>query len=121
MTRVLIVDDAPGFRRQLMALLTHEGLDVVGEAQDIPEAENQVSLAAPDLAIVDLILPGISGLEGIPLLKRLAPAMRVILISGVHDDTDMIRSAAREAGAETFIVKDDLDPETVRTWKTALE
>ncbi len=116
MTRVLIVDDQPGFRRHLGSLLTYAGLVVVGEAQDIPSAEEQVRLVNPDLAVVDLMLPGINALEGIPRLKRLAPALRVILISAFRDYTELYQTAARAAGAEAFLSKDDLDLPTVRAW-----
>jgi DNA-binding NarL/FixJ family response regulator len=116
-TRVLIVDDQPTFRRQLRRLLAHAGLTVVGEAGDIPEAEAQVQALAPDLAVVDVMLPGVNGLEGTPRLKALAPAMRVILISAYSDQTDLLRTAAAQAGAEGFVVKDDLELSVVQGWK----
>jgi CheY-like chemotaxis protein len=118
MTRVLIVDDQPAFRLQLRRLLERGGMDVVSEAGDIPEAETQARAFCPDLAVVDVMLPGISGLEGAPRLKALLPALRVILISAYADRADALRLAAREAGAETFVAKDDLDLRLVKTWKT---
>jgi DNA-binding NarL/FixJ family response regulator len=118
MTRVLIVDDQPAFRRQLRQLLTLAGLTVVGEAGDIPEAEIQVKALQPDLAVVDVILPGINGLEGVPRLRALAPNLRVILVSAYRDRAEVFRTAAKEAGAEAFIPKDDLDLEVARTWTT---
>ena len=116
MTRVLIVDDHPAFRRQLRPLLTHAGLTVVGEASDIFEAEMQVESLQPDLAVVDVMLPGINGIEGTPRLKRLNPDLRVILVSAYRDHAEVFRAAADEAGAEAFISKDDLDLEVVRAW-----
>lgn len=118
MIRVLIVDDQPAFRRQLRALLTRAGFDVVGEAQDIVEAEKQVRDTRPDLAVVDVMLPEINGLEGTPRLKTIAPGLRVILASAYHDRADIFRSAAKEVGAEAFFAKEDLDLEVVRTWNT---
>lgn len=117
MTRVLIVDDQPGFRRQLSALLFRAGFDLVAQAQDISEAEEQVKLCNPDLAVVDLMLPGVNGLEGIPRLKTIAPNLRVVLVSAFRDAAETFRSAAQQAGAEAFISKDDLDLEIVRAWK----
>jgi DNA-binding NarL/FixJ family response regulator len=117
MTRALIVDDQPVFRRQLRLLLTHAGLTVVGEAGDIPSAENLVQKLQPDLAVVDVMLPGLNGLEGTPRLKVLAPNLRVILISAQRDRAGLLRSAAEEAGAEAFYAKDDLDLAVVRAWK----
>lgn len=116
MTRVLIVDDKPAFRRQLRQLLTLAGLTVVGEAGDIPQAETLLQALQPDLAVVDVILPGVNGLEGTPRLKALAPALRVILVSAHHDRAELFQAAAQEAGAEAFISKDGLDLEVVRTW-----
>jgi two-component system chemotaxis response regulator CheY len=118
MIRILIVDDQPAFRRQLRALLTRAGFDVVGEAQDIAEAEKQVRDTRPDLAVVDVMLPEINGLEGTPRLKTIAPGLRVILVSAYRDRADIFRSAAKEVGAEAFFAKEDLDLEVVRTWNT---
>ncbi len=117
MTRVLIVDDQPGFRRQLSALLVRAGLTVVGEASHIPQAEVQLKTLQADLAVVDVMLPDINGLEGVPRLKALCPNLRVILISAYHDQAEVFRTAAKEVGAETFVSKDDLDLEIVRAWK----
>jgi DNA-binding NarL/FixJ family response regulator len=116
MTRVLIVDDWPAFRRQLSSLLTRAGLTVVGEAGDIAEAEAQVLALRPDLAVVDVVLPGVNGIEGTARLRALEPTLRVILISAHRDRADVFRTAAAEAGAEDFVAKDDLDLRTVQAW-----
>ena len=117
MMRVLIVDDQPAFRRQLRVLLKLAGFDIIAEASDIPEAEAQVRATSPDLAIVDVMLPGINGVAGAPRLKALAPNLRVILVSAYPDRVNVFRQAAQDAGAAAFIVKDDLDLEMVRSWK----
>ena len=116
MTRVLIVDDQPAFRRHLRQLLTYAGLTVVGEAGDIPEAEAQVQALQPDLAVVDVMLPGTNGIEGTPRLKALVPTLRVILVSAYRDRAELFQIAAAEVGAEAFIAKDDLDLGVVRAW-----
>ncbi len=117
MTRVLIVDDQSSFRRQLRALLRHAGIDDVGEANDIPAAEAQLRDVPFDLAIVDVMLPGINGLEGVPRLKKILPNLRVIVISAYRDRVEIFRTAAKAAGAEAFIPKDDLDLSAVTTWQ----
>jgi len=114
--RVLIVDDQPIFRRHLRRLLNHAGLITVGEAGDIPEAEAQVKALQPDLAIVDVMLPGVNGLEGAPRLKALLPTLRIILVSAYNDHADLWQAAAKEAHVEAFIRKDDLTPNLVRAW-----
>jgi len=118
MLRVLIVDDQPAFRRHLRRLLTYAGLTVVGEAGDIFEAERLVEIAQPDLAVVDVMLPDINGLEGVSRLKAPCPALRVILVSAYHDRAQVFRTAAAEAGAEAFIPKDELDLDVVQAWST---
>ena len=116
MTRVLIVDDQPVFRHRLRRLLTFAGLTVVGEAGDIPAAERLIQALRPDLAVVDVMLPGVNGLEGTSRLKAHLPALRVILVSAHRDRAERFRTAAVEAGAEAFVSKDDLDVETVHMW-----
>ncbi len=114
MTRILIVDDQLSFRRRLRALLERAGLEVVGEAGDISAAEAFVISRQPDLAMVDVFLPGTSGIEGIRRLKALAPRLRVILMSAYHESA--WKEAALAAGAEAFVLKDDLDLALVQTW-----
>lgn len=117
MTRVLIVDDQPAFRHHLCRLLSAAGLAVIGEAEAITEAETQVRELQPDLAVVDAMLPDMTGLEATPRLKALAPQMRVILVSAYRDRADVFRTSAQAAGAEAFVLKDDLDLEMVQRWK----
>jgi DNA-binding NarL/FixJ family response regulator len=119
MTRVLIVDDQPSFRRQLGALLRHAGFDAIGEANDIPEGEAALRAMPFDLAIVDVMLPGINGVEGVPRLKEITPGLRVVLVSAHRDYADVLQKAAKQVNAEAFIPKDDLDLALVASWKEA--
>ncbi len=112
MKSVLIVDDQPSFRRQLRRLLTLAGMDVVAEAANIPEAKEMVQRFQPDLAVVDVMLPGTTGLEGVPQLKALRDSLDVILISAYQD----FQHAAKEAGAREFVSKGDLDLDVVCGW-----
>jgi DNA-binding NarL/FixJ family response regulator len=116
MTRVLIVDDQPSFRRHLRQLLSQAGLTVVGEAGDIPGALAMAQILKPDLAIVDVRLPGENGVAGVPKLKALAGKLRIILVSADRDSAQLLQKSAEEAGAEAFIAKDDLELEIVRQW-----
>ncbi len=117
MTTVLIVDDQPSFRATLRKLLTQAGLAVVGEACDVPEAEAQVQALHPDLAIVDIMLPGANGFEGTRRIKALVPEIRVILVSAFGNYAQNLRNAAVEAGAEKFVLKDDLELCLVKEWE----
>lgn len=115
---VLLVDDHAAFRDHLRGLLAAAGFAVIGEAGDMAEAETLARALRPDLAVVDVMLPGVSGLEGTPRLKALLPALRVILISAHADEGGVLHRAALAAGAETFIPKDELDVSLVQTWKS---
>ena len=117
MTRVLIVDDQPSFRRRLRQLMTYAGLEVVGETGDIPTAEALLPECQPDLAVVDILLPGINGLEGTLRLKAISPGLRVILVSAYSDQASVFQASARSIGAEAFIPKDNLDLQTFQGWK----
>jgi len=112
MTNILIVDDQASFRRQLRRLLELAGMNVIAEAGDMVEAKKMVREFQPDLAVVDVMLPGTNGIDGTPQLKALSDSLRVILISAYQDFHD----AAKEVGAERFVSKGDLDLETVRVW-----
>jgi DNA-binding NarL/FixJ family response regulator len=117
--RVLVVDDQPAFRRQLCRLLTRAGLGVVGGAGTIAEAEGHVEALKPDLALVDLMLPGVHGMEGIARLKALRPELRVIVVSVLQTHADLLRAATRDAGAEDFFPKDELSVRLLKSlgWK----
>jgi len=119
MKRVLIVDDQPAFRTRLREMLTRAGLEVVAEAGGIPEAEAALTTVEADLGVVDVMMPGINGLEGTARLKKLKPELRIILISALADHPADLRAAALRAGAESFVAKDDLVLDRLRTWADA--
>jgi CheY-like chemotaxis protein len=103
----LIVDDQPTFHRQLRRLLSFAGLEVVGEAADIPTAEELVRSLRPDLAVVDIMLPGINGLEGTRRLKCILPDLRVFLVSAYADQASVYTASAPASRA--FLAKDEID------------
>ncbi len=117
MTRILIVDDQPAFRKQLRSVLAFSGLEVAGEAGSIREALDLLPEISPDLAIVDVEMPGINGIEGTKLLKEASPTLRVILVSAFANHMELFTQAAARVGAECFISKDRLDPEMVKGWE----
>ncbi len=89
---------------------------MIGEAGDIQAAKELVQDLRPDLAIVDVMLPGENGVTGVPQLKALARNLRVILISAEQDRAQLLQKSAAEAGAEAFLLKDDLELAVVRQW-----
>jgi len=116
LARVLIVDDQPDFRRHLSRLLSRAGFENVDEADTIGAAVTSVAANCPDLALVDLMLPDVGGLEGTPRLKALCPSLRVIVISVLGNQCESLRAAAVAAGAEDFFPKDMLNLEVAKSW-----
>jgi DNA-binding NarL/FixJ family response regulator len=107
---VLIVDDQPIFVDALRALLESEpGLCVIATAEDGEEALRVADTTDVDVALVDLSLPGIDGLETTRRLVGARPSLKVIAVSGRSEDS--VERAAREAGATGFLLKGALHDE----------
>jgi DNA-binding NarL/FixJ family response regulator len=104
--RVLVVDDHPSFRRCVRALLTSEGFDVVGEAEDGESALGLATELSPDLVLLDIQLPDISGFEVVSRLHETNPELEIVLVSS--RDQDAYGSALGASGARGFITKGDL-------------
>jgi DNA-binding NarL/FixJ family response regulator len=105
---VVIVDDHERFRRSARRLLELEGFDVVGEAADGASAVAEVERLRPDLALVDVGLPDMTGFE---VSERIGGATRVVLVSSRHP-ADIGRRAS-SCGAAGFVPKDELAAETL--------
>ena len=103
--RLLIVDDHPIVRDGLVAIL-HEGepdLEVVGEAGDGNEAVVAWRKLRPTVTIMDLQLPGQTGVEAIKAIRREDPEARVLVLTTFDGDADIQR--ALEAGARGYLLK----------------
>jgi DNA-binding NarL/FixJ family response regulator len=104
--RVLVVDDHPSFRRCVRALLSSEGYEVVGEAEDGESAIELAARLAPDLVLLDIQLPGINGFDVVSRLHERDPELPIVLISS--RDRSAYGSAIGASGARGFITKADL-------------
>jgi DNA-binding NarL/FixJ family response regulator len=102
--RVLVVEDHPVVREGICALLERGGFAVVGTAADALGALEVASKRDVDIAVVDVALPGISGLELCRRLRRRFPGMKVVLLS-MFDEPEWLAEAAR-AGAAAYLLKD---------------
>jgi len=100
---IVIVDDHARFRRSARRLLELEGFDVIGEAADGASALAEVGRLRPDLALVDVGLPDMSGFE---VAERVRSGTRVVLVSS-RNHADVGRRV-RCCGAVGFIPKDEL-------------
>jgi len=102
--RILLVDDHEVVRLGLRALLEHHAqFEVVGEASTAKEAYEQVGRVHPDIVLMDIRLPGVSGIEACEEIIRLYPETRVVMLTSYAED-EMLFSAIR-AGASGYILK----------------
>lgn len=102
--RVVIADDHPAYRQGLARLLTASGIDVVAQAADGLEAVRLVEEHAPDVAVIDLNMPGLSGAEVTGRLFERNPVCRVLVVSVSAQEEDI--TDAILAGASGYVLKD---------------
>jgi DNA-binding NarL/FixJ family response regulator len=103
--RVVIVDDHPVVRQGLRTFLgVQEGIDVVGEAGDGAEALATVAALAPDVVVLDLVMPGLDGVAAIAQLVAQSPDTKVLVLTSFPDDDKLL--AAVQAGAAGYMLKD---------------
>jgi DNA-binding NarL/FixJ family response regulator len=102
-TRVVIADDHPAFRAGLRLLLQDSGLDVVAEAADGPAAVDAVVEHRPDVALLDLQMPGLTGVEVTRRLQEVSPDTRVLVLTMIEADETVL--AAIRAGAWGYLLK----------------
>jgi DNA-binding NarL/FixJ family response regulator len=110
--RILIVDDHDLMRRGIKALLqSHAGWEVVGEAHTGREAVTKAEELKPDVAILDISMPDLNGIEAARRIRKSAPNTEVLILS-VHYSDQLIRDIL-EAGVRGYIVKSDSDRDLV--------
>ncbi len=110
--RVLIVDDHAVLRSGLHLLLdAQSGIEVVGEAGDVKEAVFEARDKKPDVVLMDVVMPGQTGIEGVPLVLKEAPEAKVLVLS-MQDDPRYVHEAFA-AGAAGYILKEAVDAEVV--------
>ena len=102
--RVLLVDDHDLFRTGLRNLLEEQGVEIIGEAGDGMQAVTQVRELAPDVVVMDLNMPGMSGVEATRQVSSIAPLTRVVVLTISDHDTDVLDAIL--AGACGYLMKD---------------
>ena len=103
--RILLVDDHPLVREGLKRILSSMvGVVIVGEAASGEEAVDRASDLQPDLVVMDLSLPGMSGIEAVRVIKAQCPETRILALT-MHAEEQYVRGAL-EAGASGYVVKD---------------
>jgi two-component system, chemotaxis family, chemotaxis protein CheY len=103
-TRILLVDNHAGARDLLVSVLEHEHFEVCGQAENGRQAISKVVELRPDVVVLDLLMPEMSGLEAAPFIRKLAPATKIVLISGCLPP-QFGSEAARLTGAEAYVEK----------------
>jgi DNA-binding NarL/FixJ family response regulator len=103
---ILIADDNPNVRRLLRSFVeTNTGFEVCGEAENGAEAIERAKELQPDLVLLDMTMPGVSGTEAASTLKRLLPAVKIILFT-MHTD-GVNQALASTFGIDVVIAKSD--------------
>jgi DNA-binding NarL/FixJ family response regulator len=117
--RILIVDDHPVLREGLVSILNEEAdLVVAGEAGSGEEGVEQFRKLRPDVVLMDLRLPGMTGAEATEKILREFPEARVLIFSSYSGDEDIARCL--RAGARAYLLKDMLRTELIGAIRTVL-
>jgi two-component system response regulator NreC len=110
--RVILADDHVLVRQSLKSLLEREGFQVVGEASDGQEAIRSVESLRPDIAVMDISMPILNGVDAARELSRSFPKTKAILLTQ-HDENQYI-SEALEAGVKGYVLKSQAASELVQ-------
>ncbi|MEM8531399.1 MAG: response regulator transcription factor [Chloroflexota bacterium] len=116
--RVLIIDDHSVVRRGLCAFLTtYSEIEVIGEASGGVEGVEMAKQLVPDVALMDLLMPEMDGIEATRQLKAVSPSTQVIVLTSYSDDERIF--PAIKAGALSYLLKDVEPNELVRAIQAA--
>lgn len=118
--RIVIAEDHTILREGLKALLSQDsGLEIVGEAQDGLEAIRVISELKPDLALMDLSMPKMSGIDAIREIRRECPDIRILVLT-VHKNEEYV-IASLKAGANGYLLKESTHRELLQAVTHVLE
>ena len=116
--RVLLVDDHAVVREGLRAFLElQDGMVVVGEAADGAQALEQADATAPDVVLMDLVMPQMDGVSAMRALRERAPRIRVIVLTSYLDDERLL--PAIRAGAAGYLLKNAKPRDVARAVRAA--
>jgi len=111
--RVLVADDHAIVRKGICALLaTEPTIEVVGEAQDGREAMSKASKLQPDVILMDLVMPGMDGLEATRRIRACCPDTRILVLTSFAGDDQVF--PAIKAGALGYLLKDSAPEDLVQ-------
>lgn len=101
--RVVVADDDADIRAMLLAMLELDGYEVVGEAEDGDDAIDVARDTQPDLVILDLHMPRMSGLDALPQIGEVSPSTTVVVLSAFVADS--VAAEVLRRGAVTYVEK----------------
>ncbi|WP_409305434.1 response regulator [Peribacillus sp. SCS-155] len=101
--KILIVDDAAFMRMMIKDILSKNGFEVVGEAENGAQAVEKFKETSPDLVTMDITMPEMDGITALKEIKKINPNAKVIMCSAMGQQAMVID--AIQAGARDFIVK----------------
>jgi DNA-binding NarL/FixJ family response regulator len=111
--RIFLADDHPLLRTGLRLSLNQQNdIEIIGEASDGFSAVDKIQADPPDLSLMDVDMPGISGIGAIRILRESLPEMKILVLSSYNDEK-YIRDAMR-AGADGYVLKSVTTSELVR-------
>lgn len=116
MIKVVLIEDHEAMREGIELLLAREGCDVLGAAGDAPAGDDLVERTHPDVALIDIGLPGGSGIELTRRLLRRHPDLGVVLYTG-HDDARLV-SRGLDSGARGYALKGGSPSELMEAIRT---
>ncbi len=117
--RVLLADDHAVLRSGLRLLLTNQNeYEVVGEASSGTETLDLAEKLQPDLILLDLSMPVLGGLDALPMLHKLVPSARILILT-MHDDPQYLRQALKH-GASGYVLKKAADAELLSAMRSVL-
>jgi len=115
--KILVADDHEIVRQGLRALLeTQPGWQVVGEAVDGRDAVDKTKRLQPDVAVLDVSMPNLNGLEATRQIRKASPETEVLILT-MHDSEQLVREVL-EAGARGYVLKSDAGRELVTAVET---
>ena len=100
---VLVCDDAIFMRTMISDILSQAGYEVVGEAETGTQAVERFSELNPDLVTMDIVMPGMGGIDAVREIVKIAPSAKVLMCSAMGQQALVIE--AIQAGAKDFVVK----------------
>jgi two-component system chemotaxis response regulator CheY len=106
MPRVLVVDDALFMRKMLLDILTKEGFEIAGEADNGKDAIDKYKELKPDLVTMDIVMPQMEEIDGIAAVREIIkfdPEAKIVMVSAMGQHALVVE--AIQAGAKDFIVK----------------